>query len=699
VEEFRSDLISEVSVWASADSNFLYSSFVNVLIGYLEDAGEVSDFEHCYFRWSAPGKRSLSIDGFAFDAADGSLRLFLAAPSPGALHETSSPGAPPVLTQTDARRLFGTLRAFAEEALEGHLARDRDPSSPEWGLAAQMVRRREEITRIRAYLLTDQLLSSRARDWPEGYIHTLPIEYHIWDIERFHRIHLSAQGRDEIAIDFAMLDGGGIPCVEAGEIAEDYRAYLCVVPGDVLAGLYEEHGSRLLEGNVRSFLTIRGRVNKAIRNTLLNDPGLFFAFNNGISATAISATVSSAGAGGLRLTGVTDLQIVNGGQTTASLAAARRNDRAKLEHVFVPMKLAVIPSELSTSLIPRISRSANSQNAVSEADFFANHEFHRRMEEISRRIWVPARPGTQHETRWFYERARGQYQNATFSLTAAERRRFLEMNPRDQVLTKTDLAKSENAWRELPHIVSRGAQKNFLVFAEHIASSWATAPDQFHEDYFRGAVGRLILFRTTERLVSAQPWYSGGYRANVVAYTLAKLAQLIRVNCSGWALDALGIWSSGSVTTVLEKQLAQIALEMHRVITDPPAGVQNVTEWSKREACWQRAAALDLGLTAELRSELIPLSSIREREQAARSQQKQDSGIDVQTEVFRLGSEYWTRVRFWALENGYLTQDDLRILGMAIDQSPRFPNERESAKLLRLKAALELEGLAPEGSV
>lgn len=691
LDEFREYLHTEVSVWAAADKNFLHFSFVDVVVPYLEDAGEVSDFEACYYRGKGARNRSVAVDGFAFDDADDSLRLFIAAPS--------LTDAPTTLGMVDARVQFGQLQAFIEEALQGRIREDRDPSSPEWGLAEQMLRRRSELTRLRAYLLTDATLSSRARDWPEGDVSGIPLEFHIWDIDRIHRAHTSIAGRDEIEIDFSEAPGGGVPCIEAGSDSDEYLAYLCVVPGDVLAALYEEHGSRLLEGNVRSFLTTKRKVNKGIRNTVLHEPSMFFAYNNGIGATAESADVRRSADGGLRLLSLRDLQIVNGGQTTVSLASARRNDRASLEHIYVPMKLSVVPADRAGEVIPSIARYANSQNPVSEADFFSNHDYHRRLEEISRRITVPAKSGAQHETRWFYERARGQYMNATFALTSSQRRRFLEMNPREQVLTKTDLAKSENAWRELPHVVSKGAQKNFMAFADYVAKAWETSADSFHEDYFRAAVGRVTLFRSLEKIVSAQPWYSGGYRANVVAYSMAKLAHLIRVQAPDMALDTRAIWNRGSLSSALTDQLAAIGLAMHEVITDPPAGVQNVTEWSKREQCWQRAEDVSVSLEAAFLSELTPRSDQRAADRAAKVQQKQDSGIGAQEAVVGLGQAYWSEVRSWARDRGFLSMDDERLLQMAAQYVPGVPSDYQSKKLLAMKTRFELEGLAPRNLV
>jgi hypothetical protein len=686
--DFRDYLISEVDVWAAADQDFRHSSFVNVVAERLAEAGEVADFEACYYRGIGSRRRVVEIDGFAFDDADGSARLILADPSLST--------EMPTFGKTEAEALFGRLRAYVEEAFDGSIEAERDVSFPETGLAKELRRRREGLTRIRAYLVTDKKLSTRVRDWPEGEVGGIPVEYHIWDIERLYEAHISLAGRDEIEIDFSGLPGGGIPCIEAGSVEGELDSYLCVIPGSVLGSLYLEHGSRLLEGNVRSFLTIKRKVNKEIRNTILYRPRMFFSYNNGIGATVEDAKIEAGTDGGLRVVRVKDLQIVNGGQTTVSLASAKNERASSLEGIFVPMKLTVVRPEKAAEMIPDISRYANSQTPVSEADFFSNHPYHRRLEEISRLVMAPPRPGTQHNTHWFYERARGQYMNATFAATAAARRRFIEMNPKDQVLTKTDLAKSENAWRELPHVVSRGAQKNFRAFADYISEEWKTRADDFNEGYFRAAVGRVILFRALQAIVTEQPWYSGGYRANVVTYTMSKLAQIIREQAPRETLDATAIWSKGAISSALRDLLVVVAKAMHDVITDPPPGTQNVTEWAKRDLCWERASAVQIRLSDGVIAELVSKTEQAQASRAARALQRVDSGIGAQGAVIALGQAYWVRSRSWARERGFLSMEDERLLGLAADLAPRVPSDRESNRLLQLKARFELEGMPPE---
>ena len=172
----------------------------------------------------------------------------------------------------------------------------------------------------------------------------------------------------------------------------------------------------------------------------------------------------------------------------------------------------------------RISEYANSQNRVNAADFFANHPFHVRMEEFSRRIFAPSPDGTFRESKWFYERARGQYQDARGLKTAAQRKKFDLEYPRAHLISKTDLAKFLNSWEGHPDIVSKGAQKNFADFAKAIGKQWTKQPDAINELFYRQSIAKAIIFKQTEKIVSAQPWYQGGgIRSRVVPYAIAKL--------------------------------------------------------------------------------------------------------------------------------------------------------------------------------
>jgi hypothetical protein len=421
---------------------------------------------------------------------------------------------PPAIGLAEARdQGFNRMLGFFEQARDGWLTRNTEESRPLWALA----RRIETSGRpaaLRLNVLTDRMVSERLREIPSAQTREgVPVTFQIWDVSRLKRIHEAQSVRDDLFVDFSFLAGGGLTALPAAASFEDYEAYLAVIPGETLADIYIKHGSRLLEGNVRTFLGRRGNINRGIANTLAKESSRFFAYNNGIAATA-SAVSTVPGPGGrvVVLTGATDLQIVNGAQTTASLAALRREGKLPPSSVFVPMKLSVVNPAVAAELIPAISRFANRQNAVRASDFFANHQFHRRMEEISRRILAPAVGDSQVQTHWFYERARGQHLNEQAGMSPARRAQFLRMNPRAQVVTKMDLAKVENCFDLLPDVASRGAEKSFTSFAERITKEWADENRRalYGDDWYRSAVARVILFRVTEGLVSNAPWYEGG---------------------------------------------------------------------------------------------------------------------------------------------------------------------------------------------
>jgi hypothetical protein len=419
---------------------------------------------------------------------------------------------------------------------------------------------------------------------------------------------------------------------------------------------------------------------------------MFFAYNNGITATAEEITLRTR-SGRLELTRLKNLQIVNGGQTTASIYAASRKQDVALSKVFVQMKLSIIPPARSEVVVPRISEYANSQNKVNAADFFANHPFHLRMKDFSERIFAPSADGSFRESKWFYERARGQYQDARSNLTASERRKFDLEYPKRQVFSKTDLAKFLSVWDGYPEIVSRGAQKNFAHFAERIGKAWSTNPDTFNEAFYRHSIAKTIVFRTTEALVTAQPWYEGGYRANIVAYAIAKLAY--DVGETGGGIDFEGIWRAQKVSSAMLEALTISAERVKEIITEPPPGtVKNVTEWAKQQACWSRVAAMKVQWPSILLDELLDSSAQKSSARSAVKEQKMLNSIEAQIAVVQTKPEVWRAVRQWGVERKLLSQKEIDILDVAAAMPNRSPTEKQCMFVMRTLAKLRMEGCA-----
>ena len=252
----------------------------------------------------------------------------------------------------------------------------------------------------------------------------------------------AAKTEKTIEIDFQEKYNLTVPCIE-NSASEKYSVYLAIISGELLAALYDEYRDRLLEKNVRSFLQVKGAVNKGIRDTLRDEPEMFLAYNNGISVTAEGVEIVRDENGKPSIKKIRDMQIVNGGQTTASIFNAKRDKKidADLSKVFVQMKISVISSpENMDEIVPRISAFANTQNKVQIADFSANDPYHRRIEELSRTVWAPAQGGLLPQN-WFYERARGQYADMlTRETTTLRRKKFKETHMMSSVYSVTPVA-------------------------------------------------------------------------------------------------------------------------------------------------------------------------------------------------------------------------------------------------------------------
>lgn len=679
VEAFRDEVRQEVHLSAEQNRTFPRDEFLIQYTEDLVDAEEFGDFEQLQYESSGSRRGSiLQIDGYYYDELDQSLGIFLCDFTDTLEMQT--------LTMRDIQVLFKREENFVIDSLNGFIQENAEESSPGYGLAMDIRGRYKDVQTYKFYIISDRIKSRLIKEIPFGKIGNVKTEYYIWDISRLQGLRESRTGKEEIVIDLKEFGIEGIPCLAAGESA-DYISYLCNIPGKVLADLYNKYGGRLLEGNVRSFLTVRGKINKGIRNTILNDPAKFFAYNNGIAATAYNIKTRQ-GASTLIITELTGLQIVNGGQTTASLAAALVNDKARandLKDIFVPMKLSVVSPEKAMTLIPDIARYANSQNKVSEADFFSNSPFHIRIETISRKLLAPAVHGNQFGTHWYYERTRGQYRQAQFKMTKAQAKKFTMENPKNQVITKTDLAKFYNLYSLKPEVASLGAQKNFLKFAEWASGAWEKDEAYFNEDFFKKIVAIDILFHAVDNIVRKAGWYDGGYKAQVNMYTLSWMFYLIQKACPDKIFDLRRVWMAQEISHEVHAQLEEISYAVYRQLTDPGRGVQNVTEWAKRSECWERMKKQPFALRDDFIRSLTYKAVDDQKKKEARTEQKEINKANAMIEVANYGLQKWKALKQWGIENKIFSSADISYLNAAIAmEKGKFPSDRQCVKILKV---------------
>ncbi len=678
--EFFHDFRREILSSAEVTEDFSEAEFALRVSKELDESGTIEGFEPCHYK----AQRGMRIDGYWFNDDDVSLDLFIV--------DFANRENLESLIRTDVEKLFKRAVNFFTASAEKKLFNNLEETSPGYGLAREIYSR-SALTKINFYLLSERKLSEKLQSIEESQHQKQTFSYHIWDISRLHRIMTSRSAKEELVIDFKEIFGKSIQCLPAHIDSADYESYLLVMPGKILGDLYGQYGARLLEQNVRCFLQARGKVNKGVRTTIMNDPEMFFAYNNGITATA-KRVITEAGDGGTYITKIRDLQIVNGGQTTASIFHTHTKDKASLQNIFVQVKLSVVDAERGEEVIPRISEYANTQNRVNAADFFSNHPFHVRMEEFSRRLWAPAQQGATRETKWFYERARGQYADSQAKLSQAARKKFQAKYPKPQMFTKTDLAKFENVWDDKPTYVNHGAQKNFAQYASRIGQLWNKNSAKFNELYFKRAIARAILFRKTEKLVSAQSWY-GGYRANIVAYTLAMLAKLCADNQK--SLDFMRIWKEQDISDKVRCALEITAKLVYDDIMKPIDGISNISEWCKTSACWDRLQTrgkdLKAMLSPQFLEDLILIEAVIREEKSAVKEQKVVTGIEAQKSVVTIPAGVWTEILATGKKKDLFSSKEMSILQVATRIPQEVPSEKQSAVLLEVLKKAEEEGI------
>lgn len=662
-QDFLTELRQSVIRRAQATSQVDTMAFVDEVAERLSDDPVFGDFVQTEYSGTGKFARKLRLHGFTeLDDSDGSLGLVAAAWSDSDMIET--------MASATVDQMTGWLTAFVGEALENDLADRITESNPAYGLSCLLRDRRHQVSRIRLHLFSNQKLSAKFREDILPSIGDLPVERHIWDLQRLEALYKSSQEREAVFIDLADFGSSGIPCLPAAA-TESLRSYLCVISGNLLADLFERYGSRLLEGNVRSFLGLKGGVNKGIRTTIQHEPALFFAYNNGIAATASDVEVEHTSEG-LMIKSLVNLQIVNGGQTTASVLSARKKDRFSLDNVAVQVKLTKVDSSEANVLIPKIAQYANTQNKVAVADFFANHPFHRKMEEISRRLTVPSRAGIRVQSKWFYERSRGQFQNERLYLTEAKKSIFDKEYPASQVINKTDLAKYDSVHDCKPYWGSLGAQKNFTKFAAKFSSSradeseaqcWERISPNFNDVYYQDMASIALLWKYSEKMVSAarDSWYEGDYRIQIVAYTLSLMFHLFRK--AGHEFNLASIWNAQEVNQETGELLEKIAIAVQDDILSPPSGTTNVGEWTKKEQCWERVKEIHISISHLLNAQAIDRESYQRSRTAARKQGAADDEIALQTHLYeQVRSGYWSSLLKWPDLNMHVTSEDLKLI-------------------------------------
>lgn len=576
LSQFYTELLQDIrsEQLSNDEGGSLEQLFTANAVTLLSDGGETADVRITYHENLIPRNRH-KINAYAiadnYETLDLFITVFRCAETPVRILKTD--------IDTAAKHIL----SFLKKAENREYTNSLEESSEIFDFAHTLnasEELKENLARINIFIVTDGIYNGEIPSPKE--LNQVPIFFRIIDLNYLYNI--SEKVYVPIEIDFEQ-DSFEIPCIKAGIDNDEYQSYLALMPGKALVSVYEQYGARLLEQNVRSFLQFTGKINKGIRNTILKEPHMFLAFNNGIAATADELELRKTDQGYF-IRSVKGLQIVNGGQTTASIYHTWKKDKANIQDIVVQMKLSVIKDKSNFSeIVSRIVEYANTQNKVSVSDLSSNTPFHVELEKLSRNIWAPPVNGQSHQTRWFYERARGQYKNARLreGTTKAKQKAFDLKNPKSQFFTKEELAKFINTWNEAysedklvigPHIVVRGSQKNYAQFIAY------NLPELSDNKYFEDAIAKAILFRTTEKLYGIKPNSIGDMRYITVPYTLA----LLSFN-AGDLINLDEIWKKQTVPEEWKSKIYSLMIQIEQFIKQNAPGAL-YGEWAKKEECW-----------------------------------------------------------------------------------------------------------------
>jgi len=624
-----------------------------VALGYLEEAGYAEEPVPCLHEDRA-GRNLCRLIAYSFRDDNQTLDLYT-----GLFQDTSRPT---FLTQDDVLKLSGRAAKFFQHAAAGELERfSANPGA--LAAATAMKENLGAISLVRVTLLTNGLVRERDSDVDSVEIAGKDVDFAIMDLGRMFKIAARPTSREDIDIDFVKLQGRLLPVLEVLPKPEEYETYLAIFPGDLIYALYETYGPRLLEFNVRSFLQARGKVNRGLRDTLKDTPERFLAYNNGLTATVDEVEVSLFH-GQPAISRLKGLQIVNGGQTTASIHRARKQDNVDLSRVAVAVKITRVREDKLLEYVPLISKYSNTQNVIQVADLSANHSFHIEIERLAETVWCPAE-----KERWSYERARGSYQAAMGRLgtTQAKARDFRRENPPSKKFTKTDLTKFIMSWIGRPHDVSRGAQKNFGLFMDELNTILPGKDWRPDEEFFRQVVAKGIVFKATEKVVRQEQFPA--YRANIVTYLVAYFAYRY-----GDRIDLGYIWASQEISDKLKELLRAWSHSINQCIIESAAG-RNVTEWAKKEECWKEVQGLDLFLPEEVPPEV---SGAQAAEVAGVTRNQIANDIE---RCESIPAADWVRIVEWGRSTGRLQDIEWKVARTMADYAmegwSRHPSPRQ----------------------
>lgn len=567
MRQFNEELIEEVREYRENEKCSTEDAFTSVFSSYVIDAGE-SFLNNCNVLSYRKEYEKAKINAYVYDEYFQTLTLVVS------VFENRTDISK--MGKVDISKNVKQATKFYRMCKSGYF-NDVEETDSGYIIAEYINDYERAIENIKVVLLTNK---ETVPEIPESIkIDKISVKFDVWDLERICQSLYQNKSHEDLVIRFQNKYNNPLKMIKVKQDTDVYDCYIGVISGQCLAEIYRDEGQKLIEKNVRSFLQATGKINQGIKRTLIEEPEMFMTYNNGISTTAKRIVIDEEKSDEdfVVIKEIVDWQIVNGGQTTASIHNALQTG-VDISQVSVQIKLTVIREQSKTEeMVGFISKYANSQNKINMSDFSANDPYHIEMARLSERIYVPSENGKS-TLRWYYERARGQYMvDVNRQPTPAAKRRFKEVSPKSMCISKTVAAKCMMAWMRYPNVVSKGLETNFIEFSAMIKNGDVPEPSK---DSYISMISKVILFNECDKLVAKQNF--GGYKAQINYYVIALLAEF-----HSDEVDDMDIWKRQSISPELSIRLEELILKVWNHFMNPEVVGINITQWCKKEDCWK----------------------------------------------------------------------------------------------------------------
>lgn len=578
LEKYYQSLLQEVQIMQLSEDEGMSQedAFTSIAMNMLSEVGTTQNTNLSFYERALGSPKQTKVNGYAISDND-TLDLFISLYIPNEV----------IGTVTESKEIANAIKRvnnFFHDSLN-HELDGIEESGDVYDLVYTLsndLDLRNNLIRVNVFILTNCAYNGSIPDAENVELanNKIKLFYNIVDINYLYQI--SKNARADIDVDFVQ-EGYEVQCLVAKSQTQDYKSYLAIFPGDCISNLYERYGSRLMEQNVRSFLQFNGKVNKGIRNTIKNEPHMFFAFNNGLAATADDIVINESNN---TIISISNLQIVNGGQTTAAIYNTYRNDKADVSSINVQVKISVISEqERYNDIVSQISKYSNSQNKVNDADFSSNNPSLVELERLSDYVFTPVTEQTTTKTCWFFERTRGQYTTRrNREGTPARKKNFDIKYPKSQLFNKYELGKYVNCFNEFvvdgevkvsPADVVKGNDINFNAFVNY----HLPPKEMINNVYFEDVVAKAILFKSADKLYGVRDKKMGDFKQVVVPYTIG----LLNLFTKG-KLNLYKIWLNQSISQELGEFIYDLMKQVNEYL--PKRFVGNTIQKCKKVDAW-----------------------------------------------------------------------------------------------------------------